>query len=391
VVVRVEVKPNVLVWARERSKKSLKELLDKFPHLVEWQNGDSQPTLKQLENFGRATHTPFGYLLLPEPPIEKIPIPDFRTIADTPVGRPSADLLDTLYICEQRQDWYRDFARLHREDSVEIVGSLTESVDVVAAADGLRETLGFTMAERAHFSTWTDALSGLAELAEEAGILVMISGIVGSNTRRKLDPEEFRGFSLVDKLAPVIFINGADSKAAQIFTLAHELAHIWLGKAGLDDTEMSSYVRTRVDQASSTEQWCNQVAAELLVPMQVFRNRFDADADLTDELQRLARVFKVSTLVILRRIYDDRKLSRQEFLQAFQAERQRVIELMESRGGSSGGNFYNTAPVRASKRFSRAVVMSTMEGQTLYRDASRLLGFKNPSTLDTLGQHLGVV
>ncbi len=390
-VVRVEVKPNVLVWARERSKKSLKELLDKFPRLLDWQTGEAQPTLKQLESYGRATHTPLGFLLLAEPPAEKIPIPDFRTIADTPVGRPSADLLDTLYLCEQRQDWYRDFARLHREDRLDFVGSLTENVDIVEAASGLRETLGFTMSQRSQFSTWTNALSGLADLAEGVGVLVMISGIVGSNTRRKLDPDEFRGFSLVDDLAPVVFVNGADSKAAQIFTLAHELAHIWLGKAGLDDPEMSAYVRPRAGATSSTEQWCNQVAAELLVPMDVFRDRFDENADLPDELQRLARVFKVSTLVILRRVYDDRKLSREAFLQAFQAERQRVIELMESQGGSSGGNFYNTAPVRASKRFSRAVVMSTMEGQTLYRDASRLLGFKNPSTLNELGQHLGVM
>lgn len=382
-VVRVQVKPNLLTWARERSKVSRKELLDKFPRLPEWENGEVQPTLHQLEGYGRATHTPVGFLLLPEPPAEAIPIPDFRTIADTPIGRPSADLLDTIYLCEQRQEWYRDFARVNRDEPVSFVGALDESVDVGTAAEAMRSILGFALDERAQFSSWTAALSGLVDHAEDAGILVMISGIVGSNTYRKLDPEEFRGFSLVDSLAPVIFINGSDTKAAQIFTLAHELAHIWLGKAGLDDADLGS----RPDD--SLEQWCNQVAAELLVPIDALRTEFDSNADLTDELERLAKIFRVSTLVVLRRIFDADRMSWSRFVEAFQAERARVIALMDERTGS-GGNFYNTTPVRTSKRFARAIIVSANEGQTLYRDAARLLGFKKLSTLDELGHHLGV-
>ena len=287
----------------------------KFPRLLDWESGESRPTLKQLEDYGRATHTPLGFLLLPQPPLEEIPDPHFRTIADTPIGRPSADLLDTIYICEQRQDWYRDFARLHREDPVQFIGSLTESDDVVLSAERIREVLGFEMSERAHFSTWADALSSLAERAEDVGVLVMISGIVGSNTRRKLNPQEFRGFTLIDGFAPVVFINGSDSKAAQIFTLAHELAHVWIGKAGLDDSEIDTRIGST---AESIERWCNQVAAELLVPISVLRDVLDSDMDLNEEIQRLARIFKVSTLVILRRIYDDRGITREKFLEAFQ-------------------------------------------------------------------------
>jgi Zn-dependent peptidase ImmA (M78 family) len=390
VVVRVDVRPKVLAWARERSRRSQQELQEKFPRLDAWENGEARPTLKQLEDYGRATYTPLGYLLLPEPPVEAVPIPDFRTIADTPVAQPSADLLDTIYLCEQRQDWYRDFARIRREDPVPFIGSLTEDVDVVRAAEVIQNVVEFKISERAQFTSWADALSGLAERTEGAGILVMISGIVNSNTRRKLDPREFRGFTLLDELAPVIFVNGSDSKAAQIFTLAHELAHVWLGKAGLDDSEINTTRGPAENSSERIEQWCNQVAAELLVPTSTFHRVWDSDAELHEEIQRLARVFKVSTLVILRRAYDSQKITRKDFLKAFQAEHQRTLELQQTQGGSSGGNFYNTAPVRASKRFTQAVVTSTFEGQTLYRDAARLLGFKKPSTLDALSHHIGV-
>lgn len=382
-VVRVEVNSGLLAWARERSRVSRSDLLDRFPQLNAWENGALLPTLKQLEHYGRATHTPLGFLLLSEPPIESVPIPDFRTIATSPVARPSADLLDTIYVCEQRQEWYRDFARAARETHLSFVGSLTVAVAAITAAEAMRDLLGFGIDDRAGYSSWSAALSGLVEHAEDAGVLVMISGIVGSNTHRKLDPHEFRGFSLVDDLAPVVFINGADTKAAQIFTLAHELAHVWLGSEGLDDVDMARGATNEV------ERWCNQVAAELLLPIQAFREHFEESSDLTQELDRLAHMFRVSTLVVLRRVYDDNRMTWDQYQSAFATEQQRVMALLEQ-GSGDGGNFYNTTPVRTSKRFARAVIVSANEGQTLFRDAARLLGFKKISTLTELGRHLGV-
>jgi len=248
----------------------------------------------------------------------------------------------------------------------------------------MREALAFGMEERRQHSNWSEALRALTAQAEDLGVLVMVSGVVGSNTHRVLNPEEFRGFALVDDLAPVAFVNGSDTKAAQIFTLAHELAHIWLGQTALSN---ASPARA---EGNTVEDWCNLVAAELLVPLDAITSayeRIDSANELAAELDRLARVFKVSTLVILRRLKDAEAPLPGSYWDLYASELDRVMSL---RASGSGGNFYNTQPVRVSKRFARAVIANALEGQTLYRDAYQLLGFKKHSTFVELAHTLGV-
>ncbi|MHB1613014.1 MAG: ImmA/IrrE family metallo-endopeptidase [Actinomycetes bacterium] len=251
---------------------------------------------------------------------------------------------------------------------------------VVEAAEQIRVTLRFDPDERGH--TWSDALRILVDHAEELGVLVMVSGVVGANTHRKLDPEEFRGFSLVDPLAPLVFVNGADTKAAQIFTLTHELVHLFLGETALDDADLGAAPTNPV------ERWCNQVAAEVLVPLASLRAALSPEVPVADELESLARRFKVSTLVALRRAHDASHLSWDEFQTAYRAELTRILEILGERSGT-GGNFFNTQPARVSKRFARAVIVSTLEGQTLHRDAFQMLGLKKLSTFEELAGRLG--
>lgn len=376
----VEVKPKLLLWACERSGLPLETYLNKFPKLDAWAKGESAPTLKQLEKFARATHTPVGYFFLPDPPEEKMSIPDFRTVRGRTIRRPSPDLLETVYVCQQRQEWYRDFARSMREVELAFVGECDINDDIVNAANKIRKTLGFDLKTRGQFGTWTDALRHFIDQADAAGIMVMCSGVVLNNNTRRLDPEEFRGFAMIDKLAPLVFINGADTKAAQMFTLAHELAHVWLGQSALSDVDVSKTSNHEV------ERWCNQVAAELLVPMKEFEKEYNADEEFRKELDRLARRFKVSTLVILRRAYDAGVMTKHRFNEEYTAE----IERLNSIPRGSGGNFYLTQAARVSKRFACALVSSTKEGQTLHRDALRMLGFSKIETFRQLGESLGV-
>lgn len=381
---RATVNPELLRWARERSGLPPEDLATKFKRLPEWETGETHPTLKQIEGFARAVHVPVGYLFLTEPPEEPVPIPDFRTFTGQPVTHPSPNLLDTIYICQERQSWYRDFARVARQPELGFVGSATVEAPSGTVAARMRETLGFGLAARRECPTWTGALRLFIRQADEAGVLVMVSGIVKSNTHRRLDPAEFRGFALSDPLAPLVFVNGADTKAAQMFTLAHELAHLWLG-----DSALSNSGAAPTPGFQREEVWCNAVAAELLVPLAALRVELRRDETLPHALSRLTRSFKVSNLVILRRLLDANWLDRARFDVAWAEEVTRLRTL--SQRGSDGGNFYRTTLSRVSRRFARALVISTLEGQTLYRDAFRMLGVSRTETFNNLGREVGVM
>ena len=378
---RVSVRSETLRWACERSRLDPAILAKRFPQLSAWENGERQPTLKQLEAFCRTTHTAVGHFFGGGPPYEPVPIPDFRTIANTPVSKPSGDLLDAVYLCQNRQYWYEEYARMEGEPPLPFVGSATLTDPVERVAADIRCTLGFDLEERRRLGTWTEALRSFIAQADDAGILVMVSGVVGSNTRRKLDPAEFRGFALADPLAPVVFVNGADTKAAQMFTLAHELAHIWLGESALSDSEARQAPGHRV------ERWCNEVAAELLVPLAVLREDCRAGAELRSELDRLARRFKVSTLVVLRRMRDAGFLRFGEYRAAYDNELERV---RKAAAKGAGGNFYLTLGARVSRRFARAMVVSTLEGRSRFTDAFYLLGFRKMRTFKKLAESFGI-
>jgi hypothetical protein len=289
VSVRVEVRPPLLEWARARSGVAEGDWDRRFPRYQAWLAGDTAPTLKQLEEFAHKTHTPVGFLFLDTPPAEPVPIPDFRTVGDRPVGAVvSADLLDVIYACERRQEWYRDHQLLNGEDPVALVGTVTTATPVVAAAAVIGEVLGWGVGARGECRTWSDALTRLRENAEAAGVLVMISGIVGSDTHRKLRPEEFSGFALADDYAPLVFINGADRNAAQVFTFALELAHLWLGESALSDFDVSEAA------GSETERWCHSVALVLVGSLDLPEGRCIVSTSAVG--RRFARALIASTL-----------------------------------------------------------------------------------------------
>lgn len=356
-------------------------LIERFPKLPQWESGEVQPTPHQLEDFAKATLTPFGSFFLPEPPEEKLPVPDFRTMRDERPRRPSAALLETIYHMQRRQGWMQETLIEEGADPLPFIGTVTLASSPVAAAESIRRTLGMEDGWADLHKTWSDALLGLRHAVEETGILVVINGIFGNNTSQKLNPEEFRGFVLCDQYAPLIFINGADYKSAQMFTLAHELAHLWLGKDGvfdLPDLQPSD---------DEVEKFCNRVAAELLVPERELNACWSKMERLTAPYQALARRFKVSTIVAARRVYDLGLISRDSFnrflVEYKDDERRKALKK------TSGGDFYKNQEVRVGHRFGTAVVRAARAGKILYQDAYRLTGLHG-RTFDEYAVKLGL-
>lgn len=382
--VYVDVRPEIFDWARARSGIDPDVWAKRFPRYQSWREGEAKPTVKQLQEFARKTYTPVGFFFLDAPPHETVPLPDFRTVGSAPMTAPTADLLDVIYLAQARQEWYRDHQLLNGEAALPFVGSATTESDVTGVAHQMRTTLQWTGSMRTKLSSTDGALTKMREAAEAAGVLVMISGIVGSNTYRKLDRNEFRGFALVDPYAAVVFVNGVDSKAAQLFTLAHELAHLWLGQTALSDLGATAI------ETFSQERWCNSVAAELLVPADEFKLAANGSTAVRPQLMPLAMTFKVSTEVILGRFREVLGLSWAEYRRELELERQRLQALAANAVGGSGGNYYNTKPVQVGKRFAREVIASALEGRTTYTEAFRLLGVSKTKTFLGLSEQLGV-
>ena len=363
---RVEVSPRIIRWAITRSGLPEVILERKFPKINEWIRGAVSPTLRQLEKFAKATTTPFGYLFLSEPPVDQLTIPHFRTVTDGGTWSPSPNLLETVQIMQRRQEWMREFLIQEGQERLRFIRSASVGDNPTTVANGMRQELGLADGWASNIRTWTDALRALIVNAEDAGILVVVNGIVGNNTHRKLDPNEFRGFVLTDEFAPLVFINGADGKAAQMFTLAHELAHLWFGESAAFD------LRQLLPASDAVEQSCNRVAAEFLVPEAELRQLWPEASSESEPFQVVARQFKVSSLVAARRALDLGLIGRDEFF-AFLSQYQ-VDERRKASTKSDGGDFYANQNQRVGRRFGQAVLVATMEGRLLYHEAYQLTG-----------------
>lgn len=364
-MLKVEVSGSVLRWAVERSGRR-SAVQQKFPKLREWERGQSHPTLRQLESLAKVTSTPLGYFFLTQPPEERLPIPHFRTLGDQPVRRPSADLLETFQTMERRQAWMREFLIEEGQEPLPFVRSARLADEPHRIAHEVRHALRLEQGWAADQTTWTAALRELQIRIEETGVLVVVNGIVGNNTHRKLDVSEFRGFVLVDDYAPLVFVNGADGKAAQMFTLAHELAHIWLGSSAAFD------LRELQPADDETEQVCNRIAAEFLVPEAVLRPTWTSVRQEPEPFRAVARRFKVSELVAARRAQDLRLITKGEFLRFYRDYETR--ERTPATKGQEGGDFYASQNMRIGRRFAEAVLRAAKEGKLLYREAYQLTG-----------------
>ena len=369
----ITLQPRVLRWARERAGFDREQLAANLKiqtqDIESWEHS-GRLTFNELEDLAKHTYTPIGYLYLSEPPDDSLPIADFRTRAGVSPKRPSPNLLDTVFQMQLRQAWMREEMIYQETPPLEFVGAFnldsSPSQVAVAISEALQLSGGWTAVE----GSWTSALRTLRDHIESAGVLVVFNGVVGNNTYRKLDVDEFQGFALVDEYAPLIFVNNADYKTAQIFTVAHELSHIFVGESGLSKLEDLS----PTDHA--TEEVCNKIAAEFLVPTEELQEQWNTAKQSSDPHQQIAKSFKVSTVVAARRALDSELITREAFFEYYYENRAKSWRGAQQGDQSRGGNFWNNQLWRVGTRFGSAVSGAVMEGRVSYTDAYRLTGLK---------------
>ncbi|MEO6232133.1 MAG: ImmA/IrrE family metallo-endopeptidase [Ferruginibacter sp.] len=365
---------NILRQLVEQHPQKGADVKAKFPRINEWQQETQKPTINQLIGLASYFHIPFGYFFLKKMPIEEYPIPHYRTKGNV-LFEPSQELLETIQIIEHRQNWAKDVLIDRKENPLSFANSITIKTPIKTAAQIIRDTLGVheNWAKHTNFDTWYDAFKFLVSRVEYAGMYVVINGIVANNTHSKLDTNEFRGFVLFDEYAPFIFINNNDFISAKIFTLIHEVAHVLIGKSASFDYHDLQPANNAI------EEFCDAVAAEFLVPAESLLHYFKKAGK---DYQALAQIYKVSKIVIIRRLLDLEKISYSEFIDALKSFRVYKTELQKQPDDKKGGgDFYNTAPYRISKRFFNLIYNAIQQDRVLYREAFRLTGL-TPRTFD---------
>jgi len=368
---------SVVSWALERAEVSVEEAADHLkvtPEKVgEWQEERAYPTLRQAEKLARKCHVPFGYLFLSRPPEDPLPLPDLRTIANRPITNPSSSLVDVVQDVLRKQDWYREYLEDEGAAPLDFVGRFSADDKAVTIAADIRNTIGLDDDLRRGAGNWENFLDLLARRAEGAGVLVFRSSYVASNTWRPLAVAEFQGFAFVDPLAPVVFINASDWKSAQIFTLAHELAHVWIGESGISNLD---YRKRSSDQRVGVDRLSDQIAAETLVPSHDFTSSWDEGRSTGRNLEALANTFKVSQFVILRRAYENRLVDDAQFRAHYDELRAR--DRPPAPPKKRQGDFYRGLPIRNSRLFTATILSATRTGRVSYRTAARLLNVQPP-------------
>ena len=364
--VNVNIQPAIISWALSQTseEKLGTKLVDNIKH---WLDGTKSPTFNQIEDFSKKSHIPLGYFFLQTPPIEQISLLEYRTLDSIQLTNPSRNLIDTIHDMEAVQEWMVNYRKEWNYDTISIVGSLKGITDISVIADTIRINLRLNIEWYKDCGNPSEAFNKVRGLLEECGIVVMMNGIVGKNTHRALDVKEFRAFAMVNEWAPLIFINGADSAGGRLFSLFHELVHLWIGENDLyNDTKYSA------NGIKPIEVTCNAVAGALMVPKTVFLEKWNNNTndDIHEKIKELARMFRCSSSVIARRALDNKKIDQNVYNMVIADAIEAYIQTKQEK--SSGGDYYRVARSKLDGVFVRALCESVNSGRTSFTEAYRL-------------------
>lgn len=355
----------VLRWAIDRSGLSIS---DYSQPVGKWIAGEKSPTYRQLRTFADKAKVPFGYLYLKVPPNETLPAPDYRTRTDDEPNKTSVELRETLKHIKLRQDWVSSYLTEMGHEPLPFVGIHSKSSTATEVALSMCEFLELRESWTEEIANRDKAVLLLRSRIEKVGIFMVMNSLYGNSTRDRLDPSEFLGFALVDKIAPFIFINDSDYPNSKLFTIAHELAHIWIGESAISNQQVINR-----NERTSVEKFCDSIAAEFLAPKKRFRIAWNS----THDFSRLADNFCVSPITAARRAMDLGKIDRESFFEFYNKYKRDLENIPKQE--RTGGDFYLTQPKRIGKRFMKCVISAVGNGQLSYLDALKLTKLNSAS------------
>ena len=358
------VSPNILTWAVERLGQNIDEYALQNQHFNDWLSGEVKPTFNQVKDFAKRFYVPLGYMFLKTPPKEETPITFFRRTQD---AKQNINVDDTVRLLSTRQEWLSEYLKNNDFNELDFVGKFhdtdEQNIDIICkyAKDKLNLKDNWAVA----LSNENETVNKFISVLEDIGIIVVTNGIVGHNTKRPIEVSSCRGFALVDHYAPFIFVNNKDSKVAQVFTLAHEMAHIFLGyTAGISDLDINA------NSVSVEENFCNKIASNFLLPSSLFISMWE---ECNHNIDTLVTKFKVSRYVIGIRAVELRLISKQQYNSFTEKWNKETPKFREKK---RGGDFYANAVRRTSRTFLIHLNNALESRQISYTDAYALAGLK---------------
>ncbi|MCX6271028.1 MAG: XRE family transcriptional regulator [Bacteroidetes bacterium] len=370
------ITPNVLKWARESARISLETAAAKVSvpseRLKEWEEGESQPTIRQAQILARAYKRPFALIFLPDVPRDFQPLQDYRKMGSKSLGTASIFIMREI---RQKQTWISEVYEENKEEKLPFVGRFDITANPNQVAEDILRTLGIVPA--AYKSD--NPISEWISKAEAKGIFISRTSFIHS--RLKLDSDEIQGFAIADPYAPFVFINSDDWNAPQLFTLVHELAHIWIGKSGISN-DISPEIEDR-GKFHPVELFCNEVAANALIPLAIISNLEKSTFSSSREVFKIAKVLGISSFAFLVRALNLKLISANLYLKmkaeadlefkAFLIREEEKRAKQKESDKKGGPNYFLLQLNRNSRLFTQTVLDAFRGGFIEPTQASNLL------------------
>lgn len=380
----VKINPIIIQWAIRSSDRELDDLSNKFKKINQWISEESELSVSEINKLSNELKIPFGYFFLQEPPKEEIELLKYRTIDSEENNKPSRELIDTIKLMETKQSFMKDTLIEDGFSPLKFVGSANLSIPPADLADQIKKQLGLK-------GNWNyknkDTFNTLLNACNDSGIVIMRNSVVGASTNRKLNINEFRAFVLIDEYTPFVFLNTNDSYRAMIFSLCHELVHIWLG---IDELYNNDYKQKQSYNNKKLEAYCNHVSAELLLPAASVLSNYDREKNVLYNIEKTVKEYNVSSLVVCIRYKNLKLIDNQTFEDTYRLLQEEVQENLENkskRKASSGPSFYTMTNFRLGEKFINTVHRKVQEGRILYSEAYELVGARG-KTYDKLIEYV---